>query len=205
MEAPESRIRPLSFQREMVGEGDTPLLTVLVVNSRSKKNREIVDRCIKSIYGQTLQPIELILVDNTDRFHTIGKCFNYGVENATAEWVLILGDDDYISPDYCASLWGFKTLVESEGKMDDVAIVSTFSTFFDHDSGEKRIRQKAPQGMCRKADAMKYRYNETLSKFVDIDFLERGKEDGRQMIVCPWHFGYFYRQHSDNISGRKEV
>jgi hypothetical protein len=49
------------------------------------------------------------------------------------------------------------------------------------------------------------RFDESLKKLVDIEFFDRADKDEVSRILVDWHYGYFYRQHDGNVSGRKKI
>jgi glycosyltransferase involved in cell wall biosynthesis len=200
-------ITPLSVDIRKIGGGESPLLSVIMIDSRSKKYPEIVERAIASVkqqvFAKYIGAIELIVVNNQDRFHTIGKCRNFGVRKATCDWVFFFDDDDYITPDYFISLWIFMETLDVD--KSEIGIISSFSTFIDDEKEEKAAIAKAPMGIYNKAMVLNRKFDETLIKFVDIDFMLRSEADRKKMFICPWHFGYYYYQHADNVSGRKVI
>ena len=199
-----SRVKELSYTIKKYCEGD-PKISVVVVDSRSKLAPAMLEKCLDSLDEQSFKDFELVLIDNTDRFHTIGKCYNLGADVASSEWVYYLGDDDYITPDYLHSLMVFLEIDDVVEILDGAYAVSTYLTMFDSSKDEQALKASQPMGLFNRAYTVKNRFNETLSKYVDVDFGERAIADGKNMITCPWHFGYYYRQHSDNVSGRKRI
>jgi len=179
-----------------------PLITVVIIDSRSHLHPEWVDKSISSVKNQSIaDKIELIVVDNTDRSESIGKLWNKGMELAKADWVFFLGDDDYVSPDYFASL---NTFID-EFAGEDTVVCSTFCCFFDEEEESMAAMAKAPTGCFRKEYFLNHKFNETLIKHIDVDAYKRVTADGKDMKACRWHFGYYYRQHDDMVSGRKNI
>jgi len=180
---------------------DKPTISVVIIDSRSHTNPEWVEKAIDSVREQSLENIELIILDNKERNRSIGRLYNQGIEEAKADWVYLLGDDDYISPDFLASI---KTFIDKFAD-EDVVMCSTYSTFFDDEKKIMSAKTKSPFGCCRKSYFLEHKFDETLVNYIDVDAYARLKEDGKKMIACKWHFGYYYRQHNDNVSGRKEI
>jgi len=203
----EKRITPLTHTIELIGEGKSPLLSVVIVDSRSKTAPNMVERSIESVrrqdFAKYIGQIELIVVNNQDRFHTIGSCFNRGIDVAKGEWILFLGDDDYITVDYLLSLWSFNNNVD-RGK-ERIVVITSFSTYVDDEKEKKALVTKAPMGMYNREYILQKRFNESIIKYVDIDFMKRTEGENTKMLICTWHFGYHYCQHNDNVSGRKEL
>ena len=179
---------------------DKPVLSVVIIDSRSKQHPKWVEECIDSVKNQSLSNLELIVLDNRERFFTAGRMRNQGLQEATADWVLFVDDDDFISPDYCTSLAVF-----IQGAPDDVKICSTYSTFFKETTKEKTRKEKAPLGAYNREYFLEHPFKEHLNKYVDVNALEDLKKDGFRMTTCPYHFGYYYRSHDGQISGKKHV
>ena len=182
------------------GEGK-PAFSVIIIDSRSKTHPEWVKKAVDSIKEQSLSNVELIVIDNTEHLCSIGSAYNQGIKEAKADWVYLLGDDDYISPDFLASL---KVFIDRYVD-DSVVMCSTYSTFFDDEKRVMSINTKSPFGACRRDYFLEHKFDETLTKYIDVDAHERLKADGKKMVACKWHFGYYYRQHEDNVSGRKII
>ena len=175
---------------------------MVIVDSRSKEHPEWVNESILSVKEQSIvDKVELLVMDNTDRSSSIGKCWNEGIEKAKADWVFFLGDDDYLTPDYLASLC---TFIDKFAK-EDIVVCSTFCILFDEGRGISGAYAKAPTGAFRREYFLEHKFDETLVKHIDIDAYDRVRKDDKNMIVCKWHFGYYYRQHENQISGRKDI
>jgi len=183
--------------------GGKPPMSVVIVDSRSKEQPEWVQECIDSVKQQTLDGLEIIILDNKEKMFTIGRMYNQGLQAATADWVMFLGDDDFISPDYCSSLFTFIEITLA--KETDMVIASTFTTFFDEEKQKKALKVKSPQGCYKRDYFLNMPFDEGLNYYVDINILKRVKADNKKMVVCPWHFGYFYRSHKGQTSGKKLV
>ena len=186
--------------KKEIGGSETPSISVVIVDSRSNEHPEWVQQAIDSIKNQTIQDIELIVLDNTQKLFTIGRMYNQGLQQATADWVFFLGDDDYLSKDYLASLVSF-----IEDMSEDTVIVSTYSIFFDEEKQERAIKSNSPMGAYRREYFLEHPFREYITKYIDVNAVEDAVKDNKKMITCPWHFGYFYRQHNNQISGRKVV
>lgn len=151
---------------------------------------------IKSIEDQAYPNVELIQVENMDKKKTIGKCWNVGVEKATGEWCFFLGDDDQITPDYLMSLMIFvKTVAPPEMKG-----VTSYLTAFDTKKSVQVPVKIYPTGMFEREYLIENPFDEELKKRVDTAYYKSGAEEVAG--ICQWHFGYYYRQHDDMVSGR---
>lgn len=190
------------MRHKILGRGNSsPFFSIVIVDSRSDKFSHWVEKAVYSVKKQTLENIELILIENIGKEHSIGKCFNEGMKLASGRWVYFLGDDDYLSFDYLSSL---KCFIDNFSDHKTV-IATTNSTFFTTDGKEVSAKDKAVMGSFLKDYWGDSPFDETLEKWVDVEAYERAEKDGKEAIVCRWHYGYFYRQHNNNVSGRKVV
>ena len=185
--------------REMI-EG-MPIISIVVVNSRGRKEPKMLQNCFDSIRNQFYYNIETIVVENTDRLITIGKAFNEGVKRAKGEWVLFLGDDDTITPDYVSSLVAYAYF----GNDAPCVCVSTFLTMFNvvGETISQEPRELAVTGMWKRDYLLEHPASEYLTKYVDTDMMEQAEARGDRLAVLRWHYGYFYRSHMDQVSGHK--
>jgi len=182
---------------------DLPIISIVIVNSRGRKHPEWLQECLNSVRGQSYYNIQPIIVENTDRLITIGKAFNEGVKEAKGEWVLFLGDDDWITPDYVSALVSYAYY---SGDTKSVC-VTTFLTMFHSDGKEvkREPRELAVTGMWRKDYLLEYPACEFLTRYVDTDMMSKTEERGDKMATLRWHYGYFYRSHLDQVSGFKQL
>ncbi len=172
-------------------------LTIGIVITRPTKVKEAIDSARAQIYNGK---INIHTVDNVGRQVSIGKAFNTIADRAKGKWILYLGDDDIITPDYCSSLM---TALLYPPDPNPVSITS-YSTYFD-DKRQKR-KDTIPTGIWRKDYVVEKKFDEDLKKLVDIDFFNRAdRDDTVSRILVDWHYGYFYRQHDGNVSGRKKI
>jgi hypothetical protein len=128
--------------------------------------------------------------------------FNQGAELAKADWVYYLGDDDFVSPDYFASL---KMFIDKYVNDEAYVAASSYSIFFDEEKKVMSINAMTPMGAFRRSYLLSHKFNEDLEKYIDVDYYKRLDADGKKAKIMRWHFGYYYRQHGDNISGRKNI
>ena len=103
-----------------------PLISVIVPVYKVEK---YVERCIRSIIGQSMTDFELLLIDDgtpdkagiiceewakRDRrikvFHKdnggLSDARNYGIDRATGDYLTFVDSDDYVDTDYLAYLYG---------------------------------------------------------------------------------------------------
>jgi glycosyltransferase involved in cell wall biosynthesis len=172
-----------------------------MIDSRSHLKPEWVKKAIGSVEEQTLGGIELIVLDNKERTQSIGRVYNQGVELAKADWVYFLGDDDFLSVDYLASLKAFIDKYADE----DTVCCSTYSTFFDDEKRVMSINTMTPMGAFKREYLLENKLREDIAKYIDVEIYKRFDAQGKKAKICRWHFGYYYRQHGDNVSGRKNI
>jgi len=180
-----------------------PIVSIVVVNSRGRKSPHMLQECYESIREQTYPNIEPVVVENTDRLMTIGKAFNDAAQLAKGEWVLYLGDDDKITPDYVQSLMTFAYGRTRNGMVG----VSSFLTMFTGVNGTMNAepRDLIPTGMWKRKYLLEHPFAEYLTKYVDTDLMRRTEEEGFKQGLMRWHYGYFYRSHQDQVSGHKAL
>lgn len=178
-----------------------PLVSIVVVNSRLRNNPGYVKNCLDSIREQSYHNIEVIFIDNERRLMTIGKAFNKGVEQAKGKWILFVGDDDFISRDYVASLVGAGERTENPW------ITSYLTMFRQVGEGEPTYDQRSlvPTGMWKREFLLQFPFREYLTKFVDTEHMDRVELNGYKSVILRHHYGYFYRSHDHQISGAKAL
>lgn len=177
---------------------EMPLVSVVVVNTRMRTNNEYLYACLESIRNQTYWNVEVIMVDNMSKIYTIGKCWNDGVRKAKGDWVLFVGDDDFISNDYISSLSILFPLVTNE------VHITSFLTMF-RTTEERTIREARellPTGMWKRDYLLENPAVEDRVKFVDTEMMDKVKD---RRLVLEHHYGYFYRSHQAQTSGMKAM
>lgn len=169
---------------------DEKQASIVIVDSRGDLHPDWVQVAIESAANQTV-PVEVIVVPNRDRAHTIGECWNKGVSMATTDWVLFLGDDDYLSRDYVQTLLGYAN------ESLEYPMVTTYMIAFEDGTDKNSLLTRIATGMWRKSYLDAHPFNETLTKGIDREYIEQLLHDGGSYLVVPYHFGYFYRKHTD--------
>lgn len=167
-------------------------ISVVVIDSRSKIHPDWVQTCKDSILNQTRPVDELIVIDNTDRDKTIGKCWNNAAKEAEGDWIFFVGDDCFIARD-CVQVMLNHT-------DDKINCVTTFMTMFD--DKEYKVVQRPCTGMWRKDYLLKYPFNETLDKGIDREYFEEAIKRGDNYHLIPYYFGHYDRRHDDHRSGK---
>lgn len=167
-------------------------ISVVVIDSRSHQHPDWVQTCKGSILNQTRPVDELIVVDNTDRSKTIGKCWNEAVADAEGDWVFFVGDDCFIARD-CVQ-------VMLNHADDKINCVTTFMTMFDEK--KYKVVQRPCTGMWKRDYLLKYPFNETLDKGIDREYYEEAVKRGDAYHLIPYYFGHYDRRHDDHRSGK---
>lgn len=188
-----------NFSLPKILKGDKPKVSIVVINSRQLDHPKWVAECFKSLKGQTYDNSEIVVVRNYNKLVTIGKCMNEAVKRAKGDWILFVGDDDYLSPDYV------ECLVHAIESKEAIAYSTYLNMFDEKKNGERRFipKQLVPTGIWSKEYLLKYPAKEYLTKQVDSDMMDAAARRGDKQFVLNWQFGYFYRSHSQQVSGRK--
>lgn len=175
-------------------------VAVVIVNSRSVSHKDWVDRAISSVKSQSY-PVELIVYNNTSRTLTVGRCRNEAVKQVSAdtEWVLFVDDDDYIAPDYVQMQLQFALSVQKE--FPELIGVTSCSTYFNDEQVAPVM--KAPIGMWKREYLLENPFLEYLTKGEDVELVDRVMKQRKYFVQCAWNYGYYYRMHNDQNSGKK--
>ena len=175
-----------------------PNIEVGMVVSR----KDFLDFAIHSVYRQVYPGgVELRVFKNLNKKRTIGYCFNKLVESCNTDWILFLGDDDAITRDYVFSLMLFLDTYKEKHTEKKVAAVTSNVTLIEN---KRRLGiDSAPTGLWNVEYLKKHPFNEKLDRWVDTDLFSRTMENEDIIIHCETQYGYYYRQHDDNISGNK--
>jgi len=182
-----------------------PKVSVGVLNSRGG---ELFDFCKHSIERQIyLNEIDLVVFDNTNNEHTIGYGYNRIAEQAKHDWLLYVGDDDFIARTYILNLMAYlQTNLDRPDFPDKEKLVAVVSCLMLYNN-ETCIRTPltiAPTGMIKRDFILEHKFDEELIRYVDTEFYDRAiKKNGMTSLVASTEYGYYYRQHGKNISGNK--
>ncbi len=177
------------------GAETSPLISVIVIDSRSDSHYDWVEQCYQSLRAQTI-PIDVIIIDNIGRKKTIGGCWNAGVRLAKCEWIVFVGDDDFVSPEYAEFL--LRWIDSARVKESRIVNVSTYMTTWNEATPEyKKFLTRQSTGAWKKSYLLKYPFNEKLKKGIDREYIEEMVKRGDQSLIIEYFFGYFYRRHGD--------
>lgn len=179
-----------------------PIITVAVANTRLITDPDMVKECYDSIKNQSYPNIEIMIIENQNKEYTIGKCWNDAVRNAKGEWILFVGDDDKISPDYVNSL--AISIIRAESK---VVHISSYLTMFRSTSKgyEYENMNLIPTGAWRKSYLLEFPCPENKIKFVDTEMMGDVPRNNYKSHYVSYHYGYYYRSHSKQTSGMKSM
>ena len=161
-----------------------------MINSRGNIHPEWINTAINSVKKQMVA-CELIIIKNLDNKRTIGQCWNEGVRLSKGDWVFFLGDDDFISDDYLLTLSNLAKKTKSP-------MVTTYRTVFREDVKSAFPQQEPMTGMWKKEYLEKYPFNEKLKRGIDGEYIDQFKLRGDNYSVAHYHYGYFYRKHSEH-------
>jgi len=180
----------------------SPKVTIAVVNSRLKSQPLFVKECYDSLRNQTYPNIQIVIIENYDKLITIGKCFNNAVKRAKGKYILFVGDDDFITPDYVTTL---VDIAENSNIAQLVGISSYLTLFSQKEDGtiRREARELIPTGMWVTKFLRKYPFKEYLTRYIDTELMDRAKELGFNQVVAQHSYGYFYRSHNTQVSGFK--
>ena len=168
-------------------------ITVIIVDSRSDRHPDWVEGAIKSVKNQ-IYKVKLAVVNNIGRKRTIGECWNYAVRQCDTEWILFLGDDDWLSFDYCQMLHNWTKRQDTK----HAVCFTTNMTVFREEGGDPYKEFARPcTGIWKRQYLLKHPFNERLRKGVDREYIEEVEKRGDTKILIHYHFGYHYRQHND--------
>jgi|TARA_Y100000296_G_scaffold23787_1_gene28129 glycosyltransferase involved in cell wall biosynthesis len=169
------------------------------------RNNQWVQEAIESVNSQSLKPKEFIIVKNHDNDLTIGAGWNKGVKQATADWVLFIGDDDKISQDYLHSLLATLDRAIEKGVKNPVCVTSYLTAFTATGAGP--IPGRMPTGMWKREFLLEHPFDESLKRLVDAKYINKHihDEDNGDLVCAVHQYGYFYRQHENKTSAHINV
>ena len=178
---------------------DMPKVSIIVVNTRQLGQADYVSQCMASLREQSYPNIEIVVVKNYEKLYTVGKCWNDGIRASKGDYLLFVGDDDYLSPDYVASLASIVVI-----NPEDNHFSTHLTMFCEKGKGhEYELKPLIPTGLWRKDYLIENPPIETMVKFVDVKMIDGLRDKKLKQHVLKWHHGYFYRSHAGQVSGRK--
>lgn len=174
-----------------------PTVTVAIVQTRQKYLGTLLNSLRLQDY-----PIEVRILQNFDKDKTIGKCFNELADNCTTEWILYVGDDDWLADGYIRSV--MDAWLRRKEMFPTTVSITTSTTAFDN-AGKTSLIAAVSTGFWKADYIRKNRFDEKLIRQVDTEFFQRfvNMVSNYATISFIWIAGYFYRQHDSNVSGNK--
>ena len=166
-----------------------PLITVLVIDSRSDKHNDWVQNCLRSIKAQTYDNIELIVENNIGRKRTIGKCWNDGIKKAKGDYIFFVGDDDWLARTCVAEM---ASHIDPRWKR-----VTTKLMMYHDDTGIVVSIERETTGMWERKYLLQHPFNEKLKSGVDREYNQEYIKAGELACIVPYYHGHYYRRHSD--------
>ena len=175
-------------------EEQKQLVSIGIINSRGAAHGDWVHQSIQSALHQNI-PVDVITLNNMERQRTIGECWNIMVKEAKCDWILFLGDDDFISHDLCELLYRWAN--SDQVKNGRTVCVTTNMTAFEDETGKKTALARQHTGMWKREYLLKHPFNEKLTKGIDREYIEETLKRGDFVTIVEYFYGYFYRKHSD--------
>lgn len=186
------------MNNEIKGGVKFPTTAIIIIDSRSDKNPEWVNQAMESIDNQYYKPDEVIRINNLGRYKTIGRCWNEAVQKTSADFVLFMGDDDFLAEEYLLSL--LLSLKRAEHEVGEVTCMSSYAiAFSEQHSGPMN---KVPTGLWKRQFILDNPFDEELPRLVDTTYIRKHINTDNKMVIVPHNFGYYYRQHDGMTSGR---
>jgi len=179
-----------------------PTITLAMVKSRNNEYpQQAIDSMNRTIYPDWDENINVDVYENNTKYPAIG--FNKLVQKSKGDWILFVGDDDKIARttpfNYATYLF---TSQEKEPNKEIVCVTGNIILF--DDKGERRQHlQSCPTGMWSVEYLKKNPFDETLERYVDTEMFVRTMENNKTILYAATDYGYYYRQHENNISYNK--
>ena len=149
-------------------------LSFLVVDSRSDVHSDWVGTCIQSLQTMSTRNLseqfEIVIVPNLGRTMTIGQAWNLGVKECTGDWIVFVGDDDYVAPDYAEVLE--RWILSEQVQKTNIVNVATYMFAFDEETGNKMAMMRQSTGAWKKEYLLEHPFNESLKKGIDREYVE---------------------------------
>jgi len=171
-------------------------LTIAIVQTREKYMPTLLNSLRLQKHG-----IQIDVLTNFDKDMSIGKAFNILADRCDTDWIMYLGDDDWLAEDYIDQV--MDAYYKRRNQHPNIVGLLTGACLTDGDAINPTTNH--PTGIWKADFVRNTRFNEDLVRQVDTEYIQRvGLNDGRYTIIkFDWIVGYFYRQHKSNISGNK--
>jgi glycosyltransferase involved in cell wall biosynthesis len=180
-------------------------LTVGIVKTRE----EYLPKLMQSLKNQSCldrYDFEVAVLDNMNKSMSIGKAYNTLADNCKTDLILYVGDDDWLDECYIDNcLSHYETRKEMYPQPVGVA---TNCLYIENEMGTAYPCSKMPTGFWNAEYVRGRRFNEQLPQQVDSEFVDRVRQAQEQgepscVIQIENEYGYYYRQHNNNVSGNK--
>ncbi len=188
-----------------------PKITIGIINSRNNKYFDSSLESAKRILYPQIDKVDIKVCANykmgNNKIVTIGEAFNGLANSAEGKWIFYLGDDDMVSR---TTLFNYAiyllTYAEYNPKIiNDVVCVTGNMILFD-DTGKRRQHlQCCPTGLWNIEYIKKNPFDEKLKRWVDTEMFTRSINNKKIILYAATDYGYYYRQHANNISGNKFI
>lgn len=201
----DDRTPSFDHQVHIFGDPDTPAtqkVAVIIISSRRHTNPGWLEVCLDTLRHQDCV---VYVMANDDKRHTIGACWNRGVQLAHAQpFVTFIGDDDFVAPEFIAFLAQFYANARV-GYPDIVAVTCYLSVVDQHGKAiPKGIMQTGFTGFFNWQALIDFPFDESLHSHVDTEQMNRIEAHEKAVVVtCPYYYGYCYRVHPGQVSGMK--
>jgi len=177
-----------------------PKIAIIVIQSRTNDAWE--KALFGSIQSQFYDFYDLIRVENYDREFTIGRCFNEAVKHTDAEYCFFIGDDDFIAPDCLIAHYSCFIYHTVLNQINAVFIASAM-TLVNEESNIIDFSHLHHTGLWKTDFLKKNKFVEMRGPGEDTKMREEAEKQGFTSLFMEHYYGYYYRQHDDQISGRK--
>jgi len=168
-----------------------------MIDSRSDSHPDWVQLAKDSVKKQTIEGIDLVVIDNVGKKKTVGECWNEGVKKCKNDLVLFLGDDDWLSADYCSVILQYALMYPN------YVMWTTNMTAFDEDTKRYTFLTRVCTGAWRKSYLLKHLFDEELVRGIDREYIEEMRKRGDKGYTVNHHHGYYYRKHQDySLAGK---
>lgn len=159
----------------------------------------------QSVHEQCYPHMGLLELDNTGRELSIGAAWNALVLASEADLVLMMGDDDAITPDLLSCM--VDGYIAMRRKAPNLIRVTTNCTVVDEQSGMSAIANGLHHtGMFQRQYLLDHPFDETLDRNVGLA-MATSIDHSQRLLGQPLsvgimhHAGYIYRQHAFMVSG----
>ena len=157
-----------------------------------------------SVKAQSWANVDFIKVMNTDRKATIGQCWNEAVKYASGKFVLFVGDDDFIAPEFVQ--YFVDQYIRHEKQVPGMIGLTCYCLRVNEAGDRIGYTDTAFTGFFTRDFVRENPFNELLPNKVDTEYHARIRKDKMINLACiPHYFGYYYRAHQGMVSGYERL